>query len=161
MSRGAWLLGLLALAGSMPVDAQPARQPRTARVHTPPPGSAERRAILDALRADMRRYDPRPVVFIVRHLKVHAGWAWLQVEPQSPDGRSRYEPEGALLQRRSGRWQVAERMPAFGEREGTEVEDDCRWFARLRGRFPAAPADIFPAIARGRCPPRPPAGRDR
>ncbi|HYJ78669.1 MAG TPA: hypothetical protein VEW03_03630 [Longimicrobiaceae bacterium] len=161
LNRSAWLAGLLAVAASVPADAQPTPSPRTVQVHTPARGSAERRVTLDALRADMRRYDPRPVIFVVRQLRVGGGWAWLEVEPQSPDGRQRYEPEAALLQRRSGRWRVAERMPAFGEREGTEVEDDCRWFARLRARFPAAPPAILPAVGRGRCPPPPPARRRR
>ncbi|HEU0079986.1 MAG TPA: hypothetical protein VFQ76_20230 [Longimicrobiaceae bacterium] len=125
--------------------------PQADAPRTPPPGSTERRTILDALRAEMRRLDRWPVVFVVRQLRVQRGWAWLEVDPQSPDGSSRYEPEAALLRRRSARWQVVERMPAFAEREGGALEEDCAYFAHLRGRFPGLPAGILPPAGRAGC----------
>jgi hypothetical protein len=121
-------------------------------VLTPGPGSPERRAILDALRAEMRRFDRRPVEFVVRHLRVQSGWAWLAADPQSPGGRSRYEREAALLVRRAGRWQVVARMPAAGEREGTPLERDCAWFADLLTRFRSVPRAVLPAAGRAACP---------
>lgn len=120
--------------------------------YTPARGSAERKAIMDAMRAHRRRFDPRPVTFVVSHLRVQRGWAWLAVQPQSPDGRSRYEGEEALLRRRNGRWTVAEVMPAVGEREGTALEEDCAWFQDLRRRFPSLPVAILPAEGRRPCP---------
>jgi len=130
------------------------QRPRVAQAdsaYTPARGGAERKAILDAVRAHRRRFDSRPVTFVVRHLRVQRGWAWLAVQPQSPDGRSRYEGEDALLRRRSGRWAVVEVMPAFGEREGTALEEDCAWFQDLRRRFPALPPAILPAEGRRPC----------
>lgn len=120
-------------------------------VRTPAPGSAERRAILDALRTEMRRFDRRPVEFVVRHLRVQSGWAWLSADPRSPGGRSRYEREAALLVRRARGWEVAARMPAAGEREGTPLERDCAWFADLLTRFPSVPRAILPAAGRAAC----------
>ena len=152
------LLAACLLFGAAPsgeVRGEPAPVVQSDSLHTPVAGSAERKAILDAMRAEMRRFDPKPVVFVVRHLKVQRGWAWLEADPRSPDGRSRYEGEAALLQRRAGRWRVVERMPAFGEREGTEAEEDCAYFRQLRGRFPGAPAAIFPPAGRAPCPARP------
>jgi hypothetical protein len=134
------LLILLAASGRLGAQSAP---------HTPVAGTAERRAILDALRTEMRRTDPRPVIFVVRHLRVQGGWAWLRVEPQSPDGREHYEGESALLRRVAGRWSVSERMPAAGEREGTPAETECGYFRALRARFPAAPPRIFPAAGCG------------
>jgi len=119
--------------------------------YTPARGSAERKAIMDAMRAHRRRFDPRPVTFVVSNLRVQRGWAWLAVQPQSPDGRSRYEGEEALLRRRNGRWAVAEVMPAVGEREGTPLEEDCAWFQDLRRRFPSLPVAILPAEGRRPC----------
>ncbi len=124
---------------------------QTRAAYTPARGSTERKAILHALRSNMRRSDSRPVVFVVRHLKLQNGWAWLQVEPQSPDGRSRYEGEAALLQRRGGRWQVVERMPALGEREGTSQEADCAYFEQLRTRFRSVPLAILPPAGKASC----------
>ena len=123
--------------------------------YTPARGSSERKAILDALRAEMRRFDARPVVFVVQHLKVQRGWAWLQVDPQSPDGKSRYEREPALLRRTAGQWQVVERMPALSEREGGALQDDCAYFRHLRGRFPSLPVSILPGGRAAGCRPRP------
>ena len=130
------------------------QRPRAAQAdsaHTPARGSAERKAILDAMRAHRRRFDSRPVTFVVSHLRVQRGWAWLSVQPQSFDGRSRYEGEDALLRRRSGRWTVVEVMPAAGEREGTALEEDCAWFQDLRRRFPSLPPAVLPAEGRRPC----------
>ena len=137
-----------------PIGGARVERPRVAQpdsAYTPAAGSAERKAIMDAMRAHRRRFDPRPVTFVVSRLRVQRGWAWLSVQPQSPDGRSRYEGEDALLRRRNGRWAVAEVMPAVGEREGTALEEDCAWFQDLRRRFPSLPAAILPAEGRRPC----------
>jgi len=132
--------------------AEPPRAPQADSAYTPARGGAERKAIMDAMRAHRRRFDPRPVIFVVSSLRVQRGWAWLSVRPQSPDGRSRFEDENALLRRRGGRWEVAEGMPAFGEREGTDTERDCAWFQQLRRRLPAVPVAVLPAEGRRPCP---------
>jgi hypothetical protein len=137
-------------SGAAPVVPRAAAQSDSA--HTPARGSAERKAIMDALRAHRRRFDARPVVFVVNYLRVRRGWAWTTVAPQSPDGRSRFEEESSLLRQRAGRWEVVVTMPAFGEREGTADEEDCAWFAHLRRRFPAVPAAILPPEGRRPCP---------
>jgi hypothetical protein len=41
---------------------------------TPPPGSRERRAILDALRAEVTHLTGPDLVFVVEHLAARAGW---------------------------------------------------------------------------------------
>jgi len=148
---------VVVLSGSGAVHAAPplrVRAPQADSAYTPARGSAERAAILDAMRAHRRRFDPQRVIFVVSHLRVQRGWAWASVLPQSPDGRSRYEDESALLRRRAGRWEVVETMPAAGEREGTPTEEDCAWFRQLRRRFPALPPAVLPAEGRRPCPAR-------
>jgi hypothetical protein len=97
-----------------------------AEVVTPAPGSAERTAILEAVRAEIAADLPRPVVFRVHRLGVAGGWAFLAATPQQPDGRpydyrgTRYQAEiddglfddnlFALLQRAHGRWRVRARI---------------------------------------------------
>jgi uncharacterized protein YceK len=54
--------------------------------HTPPEGSAERNAILQAVHYALARQGRKNLVLIVPYLKVHNGWAWIQVNPQSADG---------------------------------------------------------------------------
>ncbi len=110
------------------------------RAFSPPPGSPERRLILEALRQELSRLHGLEMVFEVRHLKVRGEWAWVAVSPRSPDGRQRYEAVHALLRKQGGRWQVAE-LPS------TEEESPLwqpGYFRELQTRFPAVPADIFP-----------------
>jgi hypothetical protein len=146
---------LLLLPGAPATGRADAETPRAAQAdsaYTPARGSAERKAIMDAMRAHRRQFDPQPVIFVAGYLRVQRGWAWISVRPQSPDGRSRFEDESALLRRSGGRWRVVEAMTAAGEREGTPLEDDCAWFQQLRRRFPAAPRAILPAEGRRPCP---------
>jgi len=123
--RFAACLWLLALPG--PVLAQTAQ--------TPPAGSPERKAIVDAMRA---KGDLPNRVFVVRRIRVANDWAWLDAEPQSADGKNRYEPESALLRRTSGRWAIVDQP--CGE-ESCNRQKEIR---RIRSAFPAAPATIFP-----------------
>jgi hypothetical protein len=90
--------------------------------HTPPPGSAERKAILDTLRAPVEKELDQKVVFKIDHFAVLGEWAFVRGVPQRPDGtavdysRSRYQEaidEGvfddwfcALLRKRGGEWNV-------------------------------------------------------
>lgn len=90
--------------------------------HTPAPGSAERKAIADALRAPVEKELKQKVVFKIDHLKVSGDWAFLRGVPQRTDGgkvdysatpyQQRIE-DGvfddwicALLRKRAGKWQV-------------------------------------------------------
>lgn len=97
--------------------------------HSPAPGSLERRAILEALRSEVRRWHQIEVVFVVDVLTVIHDWAWVQTRPQSPDGQRRYEDLAALLQREQGQWTVVELV---GESEET-----------LRQRFPEMPEALL------------------
>jgi uncharacterized protein YceK len=106
--------------------------------HTPPEGSAERNAILQATQQALARQGRRNLVLIVPYLKVHNGWAWIQVNPQSADGRQRYESQSGLLQQTVKGWTLLEWMPA---EEGT---DYTKYFNNLKGKYPSAPVDIFP-----------------
>ena len=90
--------------------------------YTPAPGSAERKAIAEALRPPVERELKQKVVFKVDRLKVQGGWAFLRGVPQTPaGGRLDYKAtsyrqqveEGvfddgivALLRKQGGRWRV-------------------------------------------------------
>ena len=106
--------------------------------HTPPVGSAERNAILQATQRALARQGLKNLVLIVAYLKVHDGWAWLQVNPQSADGKQHYEPQSGLLQEKTtNKWTILEWMPA---EEGT---DYTKYFKNLKAKYPSAPPDIF------------------
>jgi len=110
--------------------------------YTPPKGSIERKAILDALRKDC---PVNEIVFIVNHLKVKDGWAWIETNPQSPDGRNKFEPLNALLHKEKGKWIIKNVQPCCGEcADDPECADIKRYYKKLMREFPTAPKDIFP-----------------
>lgn len=63
--------------------------PRITRkdVVTPPAGLAERKAIMDGLRPTFEQVFGKPVEFKVGSLRVFAGFAWVEVHPQRPNGK--------------------------------------------------------------------------
>ena len=92
--------------------------------HTPAPGSAERQAILDALRVPAEKDLGRPVIFKVDLLSVAGKWAFARVFPTLPNGgeidysRTKYRQQvelgafdaqgEALLRREGDEWKVLE-----------------------------------------------------
>jgi hypothetical protein len=106
--------------------------------HTPPEGSAERNAIIQATKHALARQGRKNLVLIVSYLKVHNGWAWIQVNPQSANGTQHYESQSGLLQQTTKGWTLLEWMPA---EEGTDYK---KYFGNLKAKYPSAPADIFP-----------------
>ena len=54
--------------------------------YTPDKGSAERKAITDALRVPVERKLKQEVIFKIDHLKAQNNWAFLMGTPRRPDG---------------------------------------------------------------------------
>lgn len=114
MLRKILLLSAFTIALSAAAAAQAA--------HTPDKGSAERKAILNALRIPVEKDLKQKVVFVANDFKVAGNWAFIGGEPQSADGGepnyrgTRYQEakdEGifdnnffALLRKVSGKWRV-------------------------------------------------------
>ncbi len=97
---------------------------------------------MDALREMLAMGD---VVFVVRLLRVSSGWAWVEADPRSADGRNRYEPVECLLRKGERSWVVVRCRPCCGD---CEDDPDCReprrFYGKLRSDFPEAPSGIFP-----------------
>lgn len=55
-------------------------------VYTPAKGSAERKAIFDALRIPVERELKQKIVFAAEHFNVAGRWAFVGGDPQSSDG---------------------------------------------------------------------------
>lgn len=68
---------VLVPAAAVPVGPVPQGTP----AWTPPPGHAERKAILAELRAEVLRLQNLQILFVVRCVKVEDGWAWIQTLP--------------------------------------------------------------------------------
>lgn len=145
--RTSLLVAFLTVAGiavAAPLHAR-ADQGISQNLHTPPPGSAERRAILDAMRLKIKELHGLDVVFVVKTMNVSGGWAWVHTMPRSKDGLSRYEDFFALLRREAGRWRIAE-IPCT-EPENPDCIDTPGYFRKLAKRFPGLPACILPEEA--------------
>jgi len=106
--------------------------------HTPPEGSAERNAILEATREGFARQGRKNLVLVVIDLKVHNGWAWIQVKPHSADGQNHYESQSGLLQELKPKWKLLEWMPS---EQGTDYP---KYFKELKAKYPNTPQDILP-----------------
>jgi hypothetical protein len=137
-----WLIcnSTMAADQSHHAAAQTDNDEQAERSLTPSPGGPERRAILDALRMELGPLTGPDLVFVVEHLKVRSGWAWIHAFPQTRDGRKRYEDVSALLRKEGGRWRV-QHLESGGE--DCAEEPDAGHCGAPAARFPAAPPDIF------------------
>ncbi len=108
--------------------------------YTPQKGTAERTAIMDALRAEVKKYHNIDVLFVVRTLKLKDGWAWTITAPTSKDGANHYEDIVALLHEENGTWSVAELVCMEVETPG--CIDDPNFLNGLQERFPGVPKEI-------------------
>ncbi|MGC8774264.1 MAG: hypothetical protein ACP5R6_03235 [Chlorobaculum sp.] len=114
----------------------------TRNLHTPSPGSAERRAILDAMRLKIKELHGIDVIFVVKTMNVSGGWAWVHTLPRSVDGFFRYEDFSALLHNDGKQWLVDE--IACTEPDNPDCIGSPGYFRKLAHRFPCVPSSIFP-----------------
>jgi peptidoglycan DL-endopeptidase CwlO len=114
--------------------------------HEPARGTAERKAIMDALRAGLFAAQAKSVIFQVNYLRVHDGWAWTDVTPQSHSGLPKGTRSTALLHLEDGKWNAVppEKLPP-GSGSGLGEKEAARNFVKsLLEAMPNVPADIFP-----------------
>jgi hypothetical protein len=113
------LVSLLALLATL--TAQSANAQRVP--YTPKAGSAERKLLMDTLRAPLENKLHKPVIFQVTALRVQNGWAFVTAIPLQPNGKNfnysgtpyaaaARETEafsgmlGALLRKTGSRWHI-------------------------------------------------------
>jgi len=135
------LLAAAALAvaslAPLPLVAPPV-QARTAAcpIHVPAAGTAERKAILDALRPKVQAMVGKPVEFVVQSLQVACGYSRALVLPQEKGGHGdHYEALDVLMIKRNGKWTFG--MIAASE-EGNDPAAD-----QFKARFPHAPESLL------------------
>ena len=124
-----------------PVGSQTASSGASDELHTPERGSAERQAIMDALRGGA------PLTqFQVHYIKAHSGWCWVDTTPLDRKGQTTAEGGPNLLHFENGKWKVIDlaKVPddpsdPFGPEDAspTYVENAMK-------AFPSVPKDIFP-----------------
>lgn len=120
-----------------PLTASPA-QARAAvcRSHVPPVGSAERKALMNALRPRIEAMVGKPVEFVVGKLDVACGYARLLATPQEKGGQGdHYESVDVFFVKRNGVWRVG--MIASSEPDSDPAAD------QFRARWPNAPESLL------------------
>ena len=95
---------------------------------------------MDALRAAKFPGQEDKVIFFVKRLKVHNGWAWSEVVPQNPQGAPIGEGFTALSRFQGGKWKY-EDLGKAGESSATKSS----FIDQVLKLHPGVPADILPA----------------
>jgi hypothetical protein len=103
----------LILAGALATIASAATAQAVGPNSAPARGSAQRAAIMSAVRPAAEAEFGRPVEFVVRCVQVERGWALVMATPQRPGGRAIPVPQSdfrdgntvtAVLRFQRGRW---------------------------------------------------------
>lgn len=117
--------------------------------HTPAPGSAERKAIADALRKTVRKAFSEPdadFVFTFRTLRVQGDWAWAGAMPQrTGDTAGRFEDVNFLLRKTSGVWRTVESLPDDIASADDPDKAMRAWLKSITKKYPGLPKGILPA----------------
>jgi hypothetical protein len=122
------------------------QSPGTDQLHTPAKGSPERQAILDAVREEYKEGADHPAEFKVNYLKVHNGWAWINVTPLDASGKPVADPAPLLFYNDNGKWAAKDLNDV--QLEGDEHEGphspSRKYIAALQKKYPGVPTDIIP-----------------
>lgn len=143
------LASFAAQAGDSHSSATRSQVPKgqAASVLTPSPGSPQRKAVLDALRKELKRLHAIDAIFVVQHIHVKGRWAWVEAQPQSTDGSARFESIAALLRQDKTGWRVVD-IPC-AEPDDHQCLGGPKFSGAMLGRFPAMPPEILSPAAAG------------
>lgn len=119
----------------------------TDELRTPAEGSAEHKAILDAVREEYKEGADQPAKFQVNYLKVHNGWAWINVTPLNESGKPVADPAPLLFYNENGKWTAKDLndVPTEGEAHGGPHDPSAKYIKALQKKYTGVPADIIPA----------------
>lgn len=115
-------------------------------IHTPGVGNPERTAILAVLHSEYTTGSGSKVKFKVNYLKVHDGWAWIDVVPLNPAGQPEGDEWPSLLRLQNGAWSSIDLIAVsqgLNEADGPQSPTS-RFLQALRKKYPSVPADIVP-----------------
>lgn len=121
--------------------------PSADQLRTPAQDSPERKAILDAVREEYKEGADQPAEFQVNYLKVHNGWAWIDVTPLNASGKPVADPAPLLFFNENGKWTARDLNEVAMEGEGHAGPHDPsqKYLEAVQKKYPGVPADIFPA----------------
>lgn len=73
----------------------------TSHAYTPAKGTPQRSMIIAGAKEALAKQGMKDLVLQIPYLKVHSGWASIEVNPQSADGSQNYESQSGLLQEKA------------------------------------------------------------
>jgi cell wall-associated NlpC family hydrolase len=113
----------------------------------PKRGDPERKVIMDALRAEKYPGQEAKVIFVVKHLKIHNGWAWADVTPQDNAGKSLSDGTTALLRYDGGKWKSVDlgKLSETSTHSTAGKGTSAGFLKNVLSLYPDVPQDIFPA----------------
>lgn len=125
-----------------------------ADIHTPPPGSSERRVIIDVMRsgyyrdAASARRNANGILLYVRYMKVQGDWALVCVDPVK-SGKIVGESNWELLRRKGAQWRSVDYFAAIAPLASPEdpldnLDMTPSTIRKIRQKFPDVPKGIFP-----------------
>ena len=117
------------------------------QLRTPAEGSAERKAILEAVREEYKEGADQPAQFKVNYLKVHAGWAWIDVTPLDEAGKPVADQAPLLFFNDNGKWTARDLndVPTEGDEHTGPHNPGPKYIKALQKKYLGVPADIIPA----------------
>ena len=120
------------------------------QLHTPAKDSAERQAILDAVRNEYKEGADHPAKFLVNYLKVHNGWAWINVTPLDANGKPVGDPAPLLFNNADGKWISKDlfEVPTDPDDHVGPLDPSPKFIKALQQKYPGVPADIIPKKSR-------------
>jgi len=120
------------------------------QVHTPEKGSAERKGILDALHKVYTTGSGSEVKFLVKHFKVHNGWAWINVVPLDKNQKPEGEDWPSLLHLVNGQWVIIDLIAINTDPEDQvgPMDPSAKYLRLVQKKCPGVPSDIFPKPSR-------------
>ena len=119
----------------------------TDQLRTPAEDSPEYKAILDAVREEYKEGADQPAKFQVNYLKVHNGWAWIDVTPLNAGGQPVGDPAPLLFYNDQGKWTAKDLndVPMEGEGHMGPHDPSPKYIEALQKKYPGVPTDIIPA----------------
>jgi hypothetical protein len=119
------------------------------KLHTPAKRSPERKAILDVLRENFRKYNVdvnQAVEFKVHYLRVHHGWTWADVTPLDARGKPIAEGGTSLMHYLGGKWSAIDltTIPPDPDNPMGDQEASIEFLKNFHHKYPQIPLDIFP-----------------
>jgi hypothetical protein len=120
------------------------------KLRTPEQGSAERKAILDAVHEAYKEGADQPAQFLVNYLQVHHGWTWINVTPLDAKGKQVADPAPLLFHSEDGKWVSKDLfdVPTDPNDHVGPLEPSAKYVKALQQKYPGVPADIVPGKKR-------------